>query len=142
MVARHISSGSRGLVSIAAAALTFSASAAHAFEDARYQGRFAAEFYEAGQFRSIGIATFAGTDGANFSKALATEMRAVQLNSEAWFTVKSGNNAAQSGENVADAVRAGKATDVKAVFAGTVTTAKISRTDRTEQRADPFAKLF
>ena len=130
--------------------LTVIATSASAFEDARYKGRFPAEFYEAGRLRTLAVLPFAGTDGGNFAKALATEMRSAQLNGEPWFTVKSAEGAAAAAggaaalaagpvptnEESADAVRAGAKLDAKAIYFGNVSMAKITRTDRSEQTTE------
>ena len=111
-------------------ALLAGTSPARAFEDATYKGRFPAEFYEAGRLRSVAVVPFSGPDGANLTKTLATELKAVQLNGDPWFTVKTADG------TEADPVRAGQALGVKGVYTGTVITAKLTRTDRTEQSGD------
>jgi hypothetical protein len=113
---------------------------AQAFEDAVYKGRFAAQYFEAGQLRTISVLPFAGPDGENFAKALAGEMRAVQLNEDQWYTVKAPDGidkaqalaVATSGDNTSGAVAIGKKLDVKGIYTGTVQQARISRTDRNE----------
>lgn len=122
--------------------LVFGTTPTQAFEDARYKGRFPAEFHDAGKLRSIAVLPFTGPDGGNFAKVLATEMRGVQLNAEPWFTLKpsdsittgpSATGAVPTNEETAEAARIGAKLDAKAVYSGTVTLAKITRTDRSEQ---------
>ena len=113
---------------------------AQAFDDATYKGRFAAQYFEAGQLRTISVLPFAGADGDNFAKALAGEMRGVQLNDDQWYTVKApdGIDKAQSlvvatgGDNTSGAVTIGKKLGVLGVYTGTVQQARISRSDRNE----------
>lgn len=121
-------------------ALLGAAVPAQAFDDAIYKGRFAAQFFEAGQLRTISVLPFAGPDGDNFAKALAAEMRAVVLNEDQWYNVKAPDGidkaqalgVATAGDNSSGAVTAGKKLDVKAIYTGTVQQARISRTDRNE----------
>ncbi len=113
---------------------------AQAFDDAIYKGRFAAQYYEAGQLRTLSVLPFSGPDGDNFAKALAGEMRSVQLNEDQWYTVKApdGVDKAQAlavatgGDNTGNAVAIGKKLDSKAIYTGTVQQARVSRTDRNE----------
>ena len=132
----------RGLMTGQILAFALAATPAFAFEDARYKGRFPAEYYEAGKLRNIAVLPFTGPDGGNFSKVLATELRGVQLNTEAWFTVKPSDSVAigpaaasavPTNEETAAAAGIGAKLDVKAIYSGTVTLAKLSRTDRSEQ---------
>jgi hypothetical protein len=96
--------------------------------DASYQGRLAAEFHEAGRLRSAAVVPFAGADGGNFSRALASALGGVKLNGEPWFTVQTGEGA--------DPLAAAKALGAKAVYSGVVANARLTRTDRSEAAAN------
>ena len=130
----------RAITATLGLALFATAAPATAFEDAVYKGRFAAQYFEAGQLRTISVLPFAGPDGDSFAKALAGEMRSVQLNEDQWYTVKApdGIDKAQAlavatgGDNTSGAVAIGKKLDVKGIYTGTVQQARISRTDRNE----------
>ncbi|KAB7648266.1 hypothetical protein [Polymorphobacter fuscus] len=115
---------------VLAIALVTATTPALAFDDARYKGRFPAEFYEAGRLRSVAVLPFAGTDGANLTKALVTELKGVQLNNDPWFSVKTADG------SETDPARAGQALGVKGVHVGNVVTAKLTRTDRSEQSTE------
>lgn len=99
---------------------------ARAFDDATYPGRFAAEFYKAGQLRTLAILPFAGPDGASFTTALSSELGRAALSGENWFTIKP----TKAGET--DPARVGKAVGAAGVVSGTVVNAKLVRTERTE----------
>ena len=121
-------------------ALLAAAVPAQGFEDATYKGRFAAQFFEAGQSRTISVLPFAGADGDNFAKALVGEMRAIQLNDDQWYTVKAPDSidkgqahaVATAGDDTNGAVAIGKKLGVLGLYTGTVQQARISRTDRNE----------
>ncbi len=107
-------------------ALLVATTPARAFDDATYKGRFAAEYYKAGQLRTLAILPFSGPDGGNFTTALSSELGRATLSDENWFTIKPANT------KETDPIRAGKALGVAGVVDGTVITAKLTRTDRTE----------
>ena len=99
-------------------------SQAFTFKDARYQARYAAEFWKAGQLRTLAILPFAGPDSAGFTTALSSELAGATLSGENWFTIKPANS------READPLRAGKALGVAGAGTGAVLGAKLTRTDR------------
>lgn len=99
---------------------------AHGFKDATYQGRFAPEYFKAGQLRTLTILPFGGPDGAEFTTALNSELAGATLSGENWFTIK------PASAKETDPLRAGKALDVAGVMTGTVVTANLTRTERVE----------
>jgi hypothetical protein len=107
-------------------AVLIGAAPALAFDDATYQGRFAAEFYKAGQLRTLAVLPFDGPDGANFTTALSSELGRAMLSGENWFTIKPANI------KETDPIKAGKALGVAGIVNGTVLNAKLTRTERTE----------
>ena len=109
-----------------ASVLLVASTPARAFDDATYKGRFAAEYYKAGQLRTLAIRPFSGPDGSNFTAALSAELGRATLSEENWFTIKPANT------KETDPARAGKALGVAGVVDGAVVTAKVTRTDRTE----------
>jgi hypothetical protein len=111
---------------ILVSALLVATTPALAFDDATYKGRFAAEYYKAGQLRTLAILPFSGPDGSNFTAALSSELGRATLSDENWFTIKPANT------KETDPIRAGKALGVAGVVDGAVVTAKLTRTDRTE----------
>jgi hypothetical protein len=104
-----------------------------AFDDATYDGRFAAEYYKAGQLRTLSILPFAGPDGDNFTTVLASTLAQATLSGENWFTIKPAST------KETDPIAAGKALGVPGIVSGTVLGAKLTRTDRVEA-ADKKAK--
>lgn len=107
-------------------ALLVLATPALAFDDATYKGRFAPEFYKAGQLRTLAILPFTGPDAAEFTNALSAELGKQTLNGENWFTIKP---ATTKEDNPASA---GKALGVAGIVSGNVVSAKLTRTDRIE----------
>ena len=99
---------------------------AFTFKDAKYQARYAAEFWKAGQLRTLAILPFAGPDSANFTTALSSKLAGASLSGENWFTVKPANS------KEPDPLRAGKALGVAGAVTGAVLGAKLTRTDRVE----------
>lgn len=99
---------------------------AFTFKDARYQARFAAEYWKAGQLRTLAILPFSGPDAANFTTTLSSGLASAKLSGENWFTIKPAST------READPLRAGKALDVAGTVTGTVLGAKLTRIDRVE----------
>ena len=118
-----------GLALVAIATLG-AATQAHAqaftFKDAKYQARYAAEYWKAGQLRTIAILPFTGPDSANFATALSSGLAGTTLSGENWFTIKPAST------KETDPLRAGKALDVAGIVTGNVINAKLTRTDRIE----------
>lgn len=116
---------------------------AQAADTIRYEGRFAAKFPEAAKLTNIGVLVFTGPDGGNFSGSLASELQSATLDGQPVFSVKTMEGLTGDGKppttkpgvEVAAAIRAGNRLGVQAVYIGEVTTAKISKVDRTEQRS-------
>jgi len=115
-----------GAAALAAAAPEPAQAQAYTYKDAKYQARYAAEYWKAGQLRTLAILPFTGPDSANFTTTVSSELAGATLSGENWFTIKP----ATTKEN--DPVRAGKALDVAGVVAGTVLAAKLTRVDRIE----------
>ncbi|MDG2528924.1 hypothetical protein [Caulobacter endophyticus] len=124
-------------------ALISIAGAAQAADTVRYEGRFAAKFPEAAKLNQIAVLAFTGPDGGNFSAALAAELQSAVLDGQQVFSVKTmegltGDGKAPTtkpGVEVAAAIRSGNKLGAQAVYIGEVTSAKISRANRTEQRS-------
>jgi hypothetical protein len=130
------------MLTIAAAACMGAATQVHAqaftYKDAKYQARYAAEYWKAGQLRTLAILPFSGPDGANFTTALSSELAGTQLSGENWFTIKPAST------RETDPLRAGKALDVAGIVTGNVVNAKLTRTDRIDpidkkSKGDPAA---
>ena len=109
-----------------ASALLLVATPALGFDDATYKGRFAPEFYKAGQLRTLSVLPFSGPDGAEFTTVLSAELGQAMLSGENWFTIKP----ARTKES--DPALAGKALGVAGIVSGNVINAKLTRTDRIE----------
>lgn len=132
---------SRSTLSIVAALSLILADTALAGDSIPYEGRFPAKYPEASKLTEVAVLPFTGADGPAFTSALAAELQSATLDGQQLFSVKTPDGltgkpkaGAKTSSEAAIAIRWGQNLGVKAVYIGEVTSAKITKTNRTEQR--------